>query len=105
MQLEKAKVQLPLSNPIVIHPEIANCPYCGEKLYITSIWEYSTDDDINHQAESIILECQNDPSIAEYGADKEMVKLHSKSPYIYWFPVQERVLKFLQENFVFVENQ
>lgn len=98
------EIKLPLSKPLVIHPEIAVCPYCQSNLIFCGISEGSYLEDGTFIPEAIELECitVSDWIDGITDTDRELLEQHCYMPYVYWLPVQITVLEYLQQNFEFV---
>ena len=98
------ELKLPLSKPLVIHPEIAVCPYCQSHLIFRDVTEGFYLEDEKLIAESIELECitVSDWIDGTTDTDRELLEQHCYMPYVYWLPVQTTVLEYLKQNFDFV---
>jgi hypothetical protein len=85
---------LPTSHPypyvnahIDIPPDVALCPYCGGKLiaYVNG-WEEPDEGDIWDVIE-IDLQCEHE--------DIDNPNDHTYMPYVYWLPVEKRIIAWL----------
>jgi hypothetical protein len=75
------------------------CPYCkGDLVYTVNQWE--KDDDGIWMASIIESECSNMPDITECKWD-DFMELHTVMPYVHQMPVDEKVLKYINDKYRF----
>ena len=92
-------------DPIVIPLDIAVCPYCGGKLYVSEINEYSIGEDGEIVAEHISLDCSSTPdAIKEPMTWEEWNIWHSQMPYVNWLPLEEPVKAWLNKTYTLVHG-
>jgi len=91
-------------NGFEIPRDIAVCPCCGSGLYITEIPECEIDEDGSLIPVHLHLECLGEPDEDDEAWD-EWDASHSRMPYVYWLPVELRVLEWLRKSFDFVSSR
>lgn len=91
---------------IDVPPEVAVCPYCGDKLWV-ECEGLGLCADGTWQADGIRLECYSEPALEE-GCDKateaawqDWLDAHTYMPYVYWLPVDKKVLSWMATKFRF----
>jgi hypothetical protein len=107
------KLQLiPSRQRIDIPKHVAVCPYCdGEVALFAECSSWSECQDGTWKAETIELDCTNQPEIEEglKGAAlrkaraelNHFIDQHCVMPYVYWLPVQQRVELWINSTFRF----
>lgn len=83
---------------IDIPHEIAVCPYCGDKL-TAQCSEWSQCEDMSWKAENIELECLSEPDIEDSEKWHVWIDSHTMMPYVYWLPVEEKVLAWINAHY------
>jgi len=78
--------------------EVAVCPICKGKLYAQ--FDGWVENDGEWQASSTSLDCENEPDI---DSDEwwDWHRGHYSMPYVDWLPVEIKVTKWINENYVF----
>lgn len=85
-------------DPITIPLPVAVCPYCGGSLLINPQEIYEAQD--GWMLESFETECNSEPDIES--DDWELWwHNHSLMPYIYQLPVNEKIKKWVNNNYRF----
>lgn len=75
--------------------EIATCPYCRNKL-VARCSEWSQCEDLSWEAESLELDCLSEPDMEEdIEAWNQWVDIHSEMPYVYWLPIENKILLWI----------
>lgn len=93
---------------IDIPPEVAVCPYCTEPTPLYAECEsWDQCDDGTWQASGIRLECTSEPAL-EDGCDEatedawqDWLDAHTFMPYVYWLPVDRKVMAWINQRFRF----
>lgn len=80
---------LPTDVELDIPESVAVCPYCQRRL-VATFTAWTQDDDGAWKADEIDLDCEN-------GTNED----HCYMPYVYQMPVDEKCLKWVNENYSF----
>jgi hypothetical protein len=99
---------LPANQRIDVPPQVAVCPYCdGDVPLYAECESWHQRDDGTWEADGIRLECTSEPELEE-GCDEatedawqDWLDAHTVMPYVYWLPVDRRVLSWINKNFRF----
>lgn len=76
------------------------CPYCKADLtYQAEGW--GQDDNGQWMADSLDVQCHNEPDMEDGEAWEEWLRVHSEMPYVYQLPVDNRVLSWINERYRF----
>lgn len=85
---------------IPIPREVGICPYCESDLIAQpTAWEQL--DDGTWCANESGIECTNQPDPDDEDAWDEWVQEHTDMPYVYWLPVDTKVLAWMRRQFRF----
>ena len=83
---------------IGVPEDVAVCPRCGGKLYITcDHWEQCAEDK-GWIAASINMDCETEPEILTDDW-MEWLNGHYSQPYIDWLPVEHKLVVWLNKNY------
>jgi len=83
------------SKPIPVPREIATCPICDADIVVEDVNEWESD---SGKPIGISLECTTEPDI-DSDEWKDWHRDHWSMPYVYWLPVENRVMRWAQKNF------
>jgi hypothetical protein len=92
---------------ISVPPSVAVCPYCGASLTVqVEAW---TADGNDWMATECNPECQAEPELDDdnpnsIGDWEDFVDVHAYMPYVYWMPVQDKLLQWLNKNYRFRDH-
>jgi hypothetical protein len=90
---------------LCVPPEIRLCPYCGGKLWC-GFTSWSQRDDGDWDADSIDLNCENEPDLDEDDESsvekwERWIAEHTYMPYVNWLPAEQAVLAWVNANYRF----
>jgi len=83
------------SKPIAVPRSVATCPICDAEIVIDDVYEWECE---NGKPVGISVECTTEPDI-DSGEWSDWFSGHWGMPYVDWLPVENRVLKWFQQNF------
>ncbi len=94
-----AKVLIGTESLIQIPRSVAVCPYCQDQMsaYFTG-WTQNKDG--TWRSDEIQLDCESEPDI-DSDEWEDWERAHSVTPYVYQLPVEERVMAWVNQHFIF----
>jgi hypothetical protein len=78
---------------MIVPDGVGKCPYCGGQLDVSSVVGEYLEEGV-WLVDDVHLDCMNEPDI-DSEEWVEFNKVHSWMPYVYWLPVQEKVIYWL----------
>jgi hypothetical protein len=103
---------VPSRQRIEIPKSVGLCPYCdGEVGLVAECQGWSLESDGTWSAESIDLSCKNEPELDETSGPQQLdawdewLAAHSYMPYVFWLPLQLKVIEWINSKYRFSSEQ
>lgn len=89
--------QISISDTIPVPGEVAICPICSAKLKVEISGAVENGDD--WEVDEIHLSCTEEPDMDNVQEWRDHMDSHYSMPYVDWLPLEEPVLKWINENY------
>lgn len=101
--IDKNYENVPLDHTFEIPSVVAKCPYCDSKLFAQCLSWIESDDGDGWIVEQMQVDCESEPDPDTNEWD-EWTAIHSDMPYVYQLAVENKIEKWINQNFRFVNG-